>query len=204
MFAKFTLGFLLLSGLSLTASAQIISQTKRPEIIAPETGKVETLKPNTTIGRSGEFMKVPRTGALLFAGFDRNGDYKIDRAEVLAGIKSAFAYADMDKNGILSLVELERWRIDALGYENSTPTNFAFAPNFARTVSRETFSAVLSGVAESLDKDDQGELDGIIFMPDLLKNYATRRAQKRDDNCPRRIRQAQREAEQQCRNRQGY
>lgn len=201
MFSKITIGFLLLAGISKPAGAQIISQTKQPDIVAPEVGKIETLKPKTQIGRSGEFMKIPRTGALLFAGFDRNGDYKIDHAEITAGIKTAFSYADLDSNGILSLVELERWRVAALGYENATPTNFAFAPNFARTVSRDTFTAVLSGVAETLDKDDQGELDGVIAMSDLLKNYTKRRFQKRDDNCPSRIRQARREVEQQCRNR---
>jgi len=188
----------------MSAGAQIISQTKGPEVKAPEVGKVETLTPTATIGRSGEFLKTPRTGALLFAGFDRNGDYKIDRAEVAIGIETAFSYADLDKNDVLSLVELERWRVDALGYENATPTNFTFAPNFARTVTRATFTAVLSGVAEALDKDEQGDLDGIISMPDLLKNYTKRRSQIRDDNCPSRVRQARREAEQQCRQRKGY
>lgn len=185
-----------------SASAQIISQTPRPEVVNPEDISVETVKPNAPIGTSGTFIKIPRAGALLFAGFDRDGDYIINRAEVSAGISTAFTHADKDKNGTLSLVELETWRLAALGSSNTTPTNFSFAPNFARTVSQDTFREVLSHVAENLDKDDQGELDGKISMSDLLKNYTPRRARKNqnDKSCALRVREARREVEQQCRN----
>lgn len=188
------------------AGAQIISQTPRPKVIDPEETLIETVKPSAPIGTSGTFMKIPRTGALLFAGFDRNGDYIIDRDEVSMGISSAFTRADKDASGTLSLIELEIWRVAALGHDNATPTNFTFAPNFARTVSKETFSAVLSGVAESLDKDDQGDLDGEISMGDLLKNYTPRRGRKggNETNCALRVRDARRQAEQQCRTGRRY
>ncbi len=205
MFTRFFILGLMMTCLWQNAPAQIVSQTPRPEIIAPDPGKTELLKPNTTIGQSDNFIRIPRTGAFLFASFDSNHDYIIDSAEVQSGIQSAFAYADRDKSGILSLVELEGWRVAALGYENATPTNFAFAPNFARTVSRETFAAVLTSLAENLDKDAEGHLDGTIATVDLLKNYTPRRTkQKGADNCLGRLQKVRREMEQQCRARRGY
>ncbi|MBL4870075.1 MAG: hypothetical protein JKX72_03875 [Robiginitomaculum sp.] len=204
MFSKFLIIAIGFAGLSGSASAQIISQTPRPEVIHPEDGTIETIKPNVPIGRTGNTLKTLRTGALLFAGFDKNSDYVIDATEVSAGILAAFAYADINNNNVLSLVELERWRLEALGYDNATPTSFTFAPNFARTVSLETFSAVLYNVAETLDTDDQGERDGKISMGDLLKNYVLPRTKRGGDNCFDRVRQAKREAEQICRNRRGY
>lgn len=188
------------------AQAQIISQTPRPEIINPEElPDVETLKREIPIGSHARSILVPRTGALLFASFDRNSDYVIDRDEVRAGIAASFKNADRNLNGRLSLVELEGWRVRALGSENATPTNYAFAPNFVRTVTFETFSAVLSGVAENLDKDFQDELDGEISMADLLKHFAPPRARNnKGESCVERIRQTRREVEQQCRTRGGY
>jgi len=188
-----------------TAAAQIISQTPRPEVSGDEEALVETIKPQAQIGRSHNTIQVPRAGALLFAGFDHNHNYVIDKSEVSTGIKRAFAFADKDGSGTLSLVELEGWRVSALGSEHAAPSNFAFAPNFARTVSPETFAAVLGNLAERLDKDDQGEMDGLISLADLLKNYqAPHRAQKDPENCARRVREERRRVEQQCRAGRGY
>lgn len=184
--------------MSETASAQIIAQSPRPDVTAqPETG-VETLTRKERVGVSGTLMKIPRTGALLFAGFDRNSDYVIDKNEVAQGIARAFKTADKDGSGVLSLVELEAWRHAALGSPHAAPGNYAFAPNFARTVSKKTFKHVLIDVAERLDKDDQGEMDGKIAMGDLLKDYKIPRAGKKGDNCAARLREQRRQLEQQC------
>jgi len=180
-------------------SAQIISQTPRPDVPNPETETVETIQRKERIGRSGTVIQIPRSGALLFAGFDTSGDYIIDKMEVATGIERAFVQADRDNSGILSLVELEGWRVAALGSEHAAPSNFAFAPNFARTVSRETFTEVISNLAEKLDTDDQGEMDGKILLSDLLKSYSPPR-QRKNDNCIDAIREERRRGEQQCRN----
>ena len=76
MFSKFLIIAIGLAGLSTGArTAQIVSQTPRPEIIPPEDSTIETIKPNVPIGRTGNTLKTLRTGALLFAGFDKNSDY---------------------------------------------------------------------------------------------------------------------------------
>ena len=184
---------------SAAASGQIISQTPRPDVPHPEVQTVETIKHKERIGRSGAVIQIPRSGALLFAGFDTNGDYIIDKEEVAAGIARAFVHADRDNSEILSLVELEGWRVAALGSEHASPSNFAFAPNFVRTVSRETFTAVLMKLADKLDTDDQSEMDGEIALSDLLKDYRPPR-QRKNDNCIDAIRDERRRGEQQCRN----
>ncbi len=183
------------------AWAQIISQTPRPDVPEPqaETNTVETIEHKERIGRSGTVIQIPRPGALLFAGFDTSGDYIIDKEEVATGIIRAFEHADRNKNGILSLVELEGWRVLALGSEHAAPSNFAFAPNFNRTVTKEMFTAVLMKLADRLDKDDQSELDGKIALSDLLKDYRPLR-QRNNDNCIDAVREERRRGEQQCRN----
>lgn len=182
-------------------SAQIVSQTPRPDVPDPETANIEILKPEGRIGRSGNSIKVARNGAMLFAGFDRNSDYIIDKSEVSAGIDRSFAAADVDDSNSISLVELEGWREKALGSLDAAPHNYAFAPNFARTVSPETFRAVLTKMADNLDKDEQGDMDGKIAIADLLKDFRPR-VQKSDDgaNCLSRIREERQRVEQQCRN----
>ena len=172
----FITALLIGASFAVSGSSQIISQTPRPEVPAQEQdGTVQTLKSPARIGHTGSVIEVPRAGALLFASFDANGDYIIDRQEVDEGIAQAYRRADRDGDDYLSLVELERWRVAALGSEHAAPSNFAFAPNFARGVTRETFVQVLQGLAERLDKDDQSELDGKIALADLLRDYRPQR-----------------------------
>jgi len=189
-----------------SASAQIISQTPRPDVPDPEAASIETLKPQARIGTSNNTITVTRTGALLFAGFDRNGDYEIDPAEIKAGIEQAFDRADTDGTGVLSLVELEAWRQKALGSIEAAPNNFTFAPNFARTVSPSKFKDVLNKVADNLDKDADGNKDGKIAMTDLLQEKALPTRGRADDgeSCLARVREERRRVEQQCRNSRGY
>lgn len=196
-------GMIFLGG---SASAQIVSQTPQPDIPEASEEVVQILKPEGRIGRSGNTIKVARSGALLFAGFDTNSDYIIDTAEVTAGIDRAFDRADVDKNGSLSLVELEGWRLKALGSLDAAPNNYAFAPNFARSVSPQTFREVLEMVSATLDKDEQGEMDGKIPLSDLLANRRAPRAVKNDDaeSCISRIQEERRRVEQQCRNNRGF
>jgi hypothetical protein len=182
-------------------SAQIVSQTPRPDVPEPEAASLEILKPEGRIGRTGSTIKIARNGALLFAGFDRNSDYIIDKAEISAGIDRSFNAADVDNSQSVSLVELEGWREKALGSLDAAPHNYAFAPNFARTVSLETFRTVLNKMAESLDKDDEGDMDGKIAISDLLKDHRPRIQKSEDgESCVDRIQQERQRAEQQCRN----
>ncbi|HFB55025.1 MAG TPA: hypothetical protein ENJ46_03795 [Hellea balneolensis] len=188
-------------------TAQIISQTPRPDIPADdgalEDDLVKTVTPTFSSEKVGNYIQVPRAAALLFAGFDQNGDYILDESEVSAGIERAFKQADKDGSDRLSLVELEAWRVAALGSDNAVPTSFSFAPNFARSVTPEKFTQVLQDIATDLDKNEQGVSDGEILLPDLLKDYRLPRAGKKNkgENCAARVREERRRVEQQCRTR---
>ncbi|MCF6220724.1 MAG: hypothetical protein L3J65_06400 [Robiginitomaculum sp.] len=197
-FGLSVLGLMSTAFLAMPVSGQIISQTPRPEVPDPQAQTIETIQHKERIGRSGTFIQIPRAGALLFAGFDADGDYIIDKAEVAEGIAKAYVRADKDNSKSLSLVELEAWRVAALGSEHAAPSNFAFAPNFARTVSAQTFTKVIMDLAERLDTDDQGNIDGKIAMSDLLKNFSPPRVRK-NDNCIQAVREERRRVEQQCR-----
>ena len=186
-----------------TASAQIISQSPRPEMPVSASEDIANIKPIAKKGRSGAIIQTPKAGALLFASFDSNSDYIIDKSEISSGIKAAFIRADRDKDGKLSLIELEAWRVQALGSEYAAPSNYAFAPNFARSVSAQKFGEVLHALANKHDKDETGKTDGKIAMKDLLKDYRPPKY-KKTSNCIEAVRQERRRAEQQCRTRRRY
>jgi len=95
---------------------------------------------------------------LAYASFDSNSDYSVSLAELEAGIKSAFIFADKDKNGVLSLVEVDGWRIKALGSQDLLPGNTQFDRNFDARVTPREFHQVLTGTARSLDRDDDNKL----------------------------------------------
>ncbi len=204
---KKTALFCILAGLTFgttNVTAQIISQNPSPDIPVPEADTVKTLKTAPRPIHTGHTIQTPRPAALLFASFDRNGDYKIDRAEWDKGIHQAFVQADRDGDDRLSLIELEEWRQTALGSEHAVPGQFAFAPNFARSVSKQGFIAVLRKLADKLDRDKEGKTDGIIHFSDLLQDRPLPRARKAERNCLDEVLQERRRVEQQCRSRRGY
>ncbi|MEE9273088.1 MAG: hypothetical protein V3U57_07480 [Robiginitomaculum sp.] len=200
----FVLGAVCCLLLGLNASAQIVTGTPRPDISDKTLGTIKTLDNVSAFELSADSALVPRIGALLFASFDNNGDYTIDKSEVRAGIEVAFTSADIDKSKLLSLVELEAWRTRALGSENAMPHNFAFAPNFARSVSREKFTSVLQDIANQLDRDPQGIMDGKISMANLLEPYMVPNTRHEDEkNCKARLREVRQRAQQDCQTRRG-
>ncbi len=196
--------FAVLSLCPVLVQAQIISQNPSPEVQTIPEAEVETLKTQPRPVMPGHTIQTPRPAALLFAGFDTNGDYLIDLPERSTGIKQAFKKADRNGDGRLSLIELEAWRVEALGSEHAAPGNFAFAPNFARSVSQRKFTEVLSLLADKLDMDKAGHKDGIIHFSDLLKDRPLPHARKTENNCLDEVMAERRRVEQQCRTRRGY
>jgi len=73
--------------------------------------EVETL-PNRKLARRGERVSGPITaisaGALVFAGFDSNADYKINSSELASGLAKAFKSADKDGNDLVKVFEMPR------------------------------------------------------------------------------------------------
>src|SRR5690606_19214033 len=88
-----------------------------------------------------------RPAGLLLASFDSDGDYRIAPAELEAGIGRAFASADTDDDGAVSLIELGDFRARAFGAREALPGPFTFDANQDGAVSRAEFAAALNATA---------------------------------------------------------
>ncbi|PHR93711.1 MAG: hypothetical protein COA69_03510 [Robiginitomaculum sp.] len=165
--SKFSLAIFGLYTLSpftgLGALAQIISQTPGPEIIGPENLSMEMLGTPQQL-RTDQGTMTAKPIALLIAGFDTDMNYVIKPDEIEAGIRAAFSFADTDKSGKLSLIELTDWRRAALGSDNALPGNIAFTPNFSQSISPSSFHDVLKRSIMRFDTDENGN----IHRADLL------------------------------------
>ena len=132
--------------------------------------EVETL-PDKKLERRGERVSGPITaisaGALVFAGFDANADYKINSTELTSGLAKAFNAADKDGSTTLSLFELEDWREAALGSLDAAPGTLAFDKDFDQRVTRDEFDHAMIFVFKTGDKNE----DGILELTDLVKVF---------------------------------
>ncbi|MEP3892319.1 MAG: hypothetical protein ABJN69_17800 [Hellea sp.] len=169
----------------------------------PEDAELVEELPNKKLERRGERIKGPITsvgaGAMLFASFDENADYKINAAEFTAGLKTAFNSADKDTSKTLSLFELEDWRLAALGSLDAAPGNLAFDKDYDQRVTRAEFDYALNFVFNAGDKDD----DGILEFSELVKVFEMpRRPVLEDDEDP--IARINREGRRQEQRRRGY
>ena len=141
--------------------------------------------PNKKLERRGERVKGPITsvgaGALLFASFDENTDYKINASEFTAGLTQAFASADKDTSKTLSLFELEDWREAALGSLDAAPGNLAFDKDYDQRITRAEFDYALGYVFKAGDKND----DGVLAFSEMVKVFEMpRRAVVEDEEDP--------------------
>lgn len=159
--------------------------------------------PNKKLERRGERIKGPITsigaGAMLFASFDKNADYKINAAELAAGLETAFKSADKDRSKTLSLFELEDWRVAALGSLDAAPGNLAFDKDYDQRVTPAEFDYALNFVFKAGDKDD----DGVLEFSEVVKVFEMpRRPILEDDEDP--IARINREGRRQDQRRRGY
>lgn len=103
-------------------------------------------------------ITIIRPAALLFATFDKDGDYKIARAEASQGVADAYGRADQDNNGRISLFELEDWREAAFGSMDALPGNMNFDTDYDNQVSKVEFTSALMDLFDRHDKDKNGQV----------------------------------------------
>jgi hypothetical protein len=96
--------------------------------------------------------------ALLFVGFDANGDGRTDRAELDAGEMRNFALADTGRDGALGLIELAEWSRLWLGDISALPGRFDFDRDGDDRVSPAEFRAELGRRFAAMDTDKDGAL----------------------------------------------
>ena len=118
--------------------------------------------PNKKLEQRGERIRGPITSitaaGLLFASFDKNFDYLVDKNEFTTGQEASFKSADTDQSGTLSLFELADWRKAALGSLDAAPANLAFDKNYDQRITTEEFRNALNYVYNVNDKDGNSVL----------------------------------------------
>lgn len=110
-------------------------------------------------------ITIIRPAALMFAAFDRNADYSISRLEATLGATDAFGRADKNKNGKVSLFELEDWRAAALGSMDALPGNLNFDTDYDNQVSKTEFEGALMALFDRHDKNE----DGAVVHSELMQ-----------------------------------
>ena len=96
--------------------------------------------------------------AILIAGFDRDNDRIVTRAEYDAGVKASFAHGDADHDGSIGLIELSRWAEDELGSQGALPGRFDFDRDEDDRISQAEFTSEFARRFATYDKDKDGRI----------------------------------------------
>ena len=152
-----TLGTMMLTLITMTSTAAFAQTNDDFDL----DGEAETL-PNKKLEKRGERIRGPITSisaaGLIFASFDKNSDYVVDKDEFATGQASSFKSADRDQSGSLTLFELTDWRKAALGSLDAAPSNLAFDKDYNQRVTSEEFENALNYVYKLSDKDGNNVL----------------------------------------------
>lgn len=104
-----------------------------------------------------------KDGASLFMSFDADRDGRVVASEIETGITEAFAAADKDGGGFISVLEQQSWAESLRPVDSSLANPVRFDPNLDRRISFGEFNAVILGLAE----DFSDEATGDVILADL-------------------------------------
>lgn len=102
--------------------------------------------------------KIARPVAILFTGFDINGDLMLSKQELETAIPMEFARADADASGVLTGFELVDWSTLMLGFKEAQPDLRAMDTDMTYTVTSAEFAIALRREFDLLDIDKNGVL----------------------------------------------
>jgi hypothetical protein len=102
--------------------------------------------------------KIARPVAILFTGFDVNGDLLLSKQELEAAIPMEFVRADADASGVLTGFELVDWSTVMLGFKEAQPDLRAMDADMTYTVTATEFAIALRREFDLLDRDKNGVL----------------------------------------------
>lgn len=113
-------------------------------------------------GRSGRDNSPIRAllsaDAMLFIGFDADGDLSTSGAEVDAGLAHEFARADANRDGSLQPIEFQNWSNLVLGGGQLGPYRLDFDRNVDNVITREEFDNEIRARMRDYDSDENGAL----------------------------------------------
>lgn len=102
--------------------------------------------------------------AMLFVGFDSDGDLSTNAAEVDAGVQREFARADSNRDGTLQPLEFQNWSNIALGGGQIGPYRLDFDRNVDNAITREEFDNEIHARVRDYDSDENGVLSRVDFV----------------------------------------
>ncbi len=108
------------------------------------------------VGPHGQIVAMPL--ALVFVGFDNDGDRRVTRAEVVEGANAEFAAMTAEGSGTLSPLEVRRWAELSLGSSDATPSWLSFDVDASGSVTASEFRARMLTSFDQLDKDEDAAL----------------------------------------------
>jgi hypothetical protein len=116
-------------------------------------------------GRDGEPIRALLSAdALMFVGFDADGDLATSGAEIAAGLTREFARADTSGDGALQPIEFQHWSAKSLGGAQMGPYRLDFDRNVDNLITREEFENEIRARARDYDGNEDGALTRAEFV----------------------------------------
>ena len=103
--------------------------------------------------------------ALLFVGFDADGDFSTTTAEIDAGIEREFTRADTNHDNQLQPLEFTNWANTALGGGQIGPFRLDFDRNVDNVITHDEFAAEIHNRARDYDQNE----NGAVSRPELVR-----------------------------------
>ena len=96
--------------------------------------------------------------SLVFATMDADKDRLVSASELSDGINAEWAFADHDKNGSASVIEMTNWLEASLGSRDTLPNHLSFDKDLNGSITREEFAEKFTLEFEQLDADKDTQL----------------------------------------------
>lgn len=96
--------------------------------------------------------------AMMFVGFDSDGDLATSSAEIEAGLDREFTRADASHDGSLQPLEFQNWSSLALGGGQMGPYRLDFDRNVDNLITREEFDNEIRARVRDYDFNENGAL----------------------------------------------
>jgi len=102
--------------------------------------------------------------AMMLAAFDADGDARVTKAEVDAGLRRSFEAIDTAKAGKLGYIGFADWAERYLGDRNALPSPFETDSDGDDRITLEELQAKITTIVARLDRDK----DGVLTRAELL------------------------------------